>query len=40
MENLTSADMEENWKGHLQAIQDMIPVFCQTGGVIILLSLS
>ena len=27
--NLISADREGNWKGHLQAIQDTIPVFCQ-----------
>ena len=30
LKNLISAHREENWKGHLQAIQDMIPVFCQT----------
>ena len=24
-----SADREENSKGHFQAIQDMIPIFCQ-----------
>ena len=28
-----SAEKEGNWKGHLQAIQDMIPVFCPTGSV-------
>ena len=33
LKNLISADREGNWKGHLQAIQDMIPVFCQTGSV-------
>ena len=26
LKNFISADRGENWKGHLQAIQDMIPV--------------
>ena len=26
---LISVDREENWKGHLQVIQDMRPVFCR-----------
>ena len=30
---LISADWEGNWKSHLQAIQDMIPIFCQTVSV-------
>ena len=33
LKNLLSADRERNWKGHLRAIQDIIPVFCQTGSV-------
>ena len=33
LKHLISADREGNWKGHLQAIQDMIPVFCQNGSV-------
>ena len=33
LKNLISADKEGNWKGHLQAIQNMIPVFCRTGSV-------
>ena len=33
LKNLISAHREENWKGHLQAIQDMIPVFCQTWSI-------
>ena len=33
LKNFISADKERNWKGHLQAIQDMTPVFCQTGSV-------
>ena len=28
LKNLISVDREGNWRGHLQAIQDMIPVFC------------
>ena len=28
LKNLISADREENWKDHLQAIQDIRPVFC------------
>ena len=28
-----SADWEGNWKSHLQAIQDMTPIFCQTVSV-------
>ena len=27
LKNLISAYREKNWKGHLQAIQDMIPFF-------------
>ena len=33
LKNLISVNREGNWKGHLQAIQDMLPVFCQNGGV-------
>ena len=33
LKHLISADREGNWKGHLQAIQDMIPVLCQDGSV-------
>ena len=33
LKSLISADREGNWKGHLQAIQNMIPVFCQGGSV-------
>ena len=32
-ENLIAADREGNWRLHLQAIQDMLPVFCQSGSV-------
>ena len=28
LKNLVSADRVENWKGYLQAIQGMRPVFC------------
>ena len=28
LKNLISADRVENWKGYLQAIQGMKPVFC------------
>ena len=33
LEVLISVDWEGNWKSHLQAIQDMIPIFCQTVSV-------
>ena len=33
LEVLISVDWEGNWKSHLQAIQDMIPIFCQTVNV-------
>ena len=33
LKNLISPDRQGNWKDHLQAIQDMIPVFCQTKSV-------
>ena len=33
LKKLISADRGRNWKGHLQAIQDMIPVFCLTGSI-------
>ena len=33
IKKLIFADREGNWKGHLQAIKDMITVFCQTGSV-------
>ena len=33
LKKLKPADRDGNWKGYLQAIQDMIPVFCQAGSV-------
>ena len=33
LKKLIPADREENWKDHLQAIQNMIPVFCHAGSV-------
>ena len=30
LHNLISTDREVDWEGHLQAIQDLLPVFCQT----------
>ena len=29
LHNLISTDREVDWEGHLQAIQDLLPVFCQ-----------
>ena len=29
LHNLISVDREGDWEGHLQAIQDLLPVFCQ-----------
>ena len=29
LQNFISADKEGDWEGHLQAIQDVLPVFCQ-----------
>ena len=31
LKNLIAADREGNWKGHLQAIQDLLPIFCESG---------
>ena len=33
LKKLISANRGRNWKGHLQAIQDMTPVFCLTGSI-------
>ena len=33
LKNLIPTDRKGNWKRHLQAIQDIIPVFCQTESV-------
>ena len=33
MQNMTSADREGNWVGHLKTIQDMLPLLCQTESI-------
>ena len=31
LKNLIAADREGDWEGHLQAIQDLLPIFCESG---------
>ena len=31
LKNLIAADREGNWEAHLQAIQDLLPIFCKSG---------
>ena len=33
LKNLIAADREGNWAAHLQAIQDILPIFAQTGSI-------
>ena len=33
LQNLIAADREGDWEGHLQAFQDLLPVFCEANCV-------
>ena len=33
LKDLVSADREENWEGHLQVIEKLLPVFLMSGGI-------
>ena len=33
LKDLVAADREGNWLGHLQAVQNLLPVFCESGSI-------